>query len=109
MIGLHVRRFVSIVSVCALGALVAAAAASAKSYHLTSAVETFRVERDGSVLATEALTFDFSGSLHGAFRWIPAAPGESIDHAHVSSEGVPYQPGADASIGSSGAPQSYGV
>jgi hypothetical protein len=109
MIGLHVRRFASIVSVFALGALVAAAAASAKSYHLTSAVETFRIEHDGSVLATEALTFDFSGSFHGAFRLIPAAAGESIDHVQVSSDGVPYEPGADASVGSSGPPQSYGV
>jgi hypothetical protein len=98
-----------VASMVALGALVATPAAVAKSYHLTGADETFRIERDGSVLATEALTFDFSGSFHGAFRLIPAAQGESIDHVQVSSEGVPYQPGADASIGSSGAAESYGV
>jgi hypothetical protein len=98
-----------LVSAFAVGALAAAPAALAKSYHLTGAAETFRIERDGSILATEALTFDFSGSFHGAFRLIPAASGESIDQVQVSADGVPYRPGADARVGSSGALQSYGV
>ena len=96
-------------SVLAFGALAAAPAAFAKSYHLTGAVETFRIERDGSVRATEALTFAFSGSFHGAFRLIAAAPGESIDHIRVSADGVRYRPGADARVGSSGPLRSYGV
>jgi hypothetical protein len=62
-----------------LAALVAVPTALAKSYHLTKADETFVIQRDGSVLATEALAFEFSGSFHGAYRLIPAAPGESID------------------------------
>jgi hypothetical protein len=43
-------------------ALAAAPTALAKSYHVTKADETFVIQRDGSVLATEALTFEFSGS-----------------------------------------------
>jgi len=102
-------RTVFLVSALAVGALAAAPAAWAKSYHLASAVETFRIQHDGSVLATEALTFDFTGSFHGAFRLIPTAPGESIDEVQVSAGGVPYSPGADARVGSSGPLQSYGV
>jgi hypothetical protein len=102
-------RTVVLIAAFAVAALFAAPAATAKSYHLSKAVETFRVQRDGSVLATEELTFDFSGSFHGAYRLIPAAPGESIDHVQVSGGGVPYSPGADARVGSSGAVESYGV
>lgn len=98
-----------------VGTLVAAAAlasapvAAAKSYHLTRAYETFHILRDGSVLATETLTFDFSGHFHGADRLIPSAPGESIDDVQVSEGGTPYSPGADARVGSSGSPDTYGV
>jgi hypothetical protein len=103
------RRTALLVSALAFAALLVAPAALAKSYHVTKADETFVIQRDGSVLATEALTFEFSGSFHGAYRLIPAAPGESIDQVQVSADGVPYNPGADARVGSAGAPQTYGV
>ncbi|HET8894119.1 MAG TPA: DUF2207 domain-containing protein [Gaiellaceae bacterium] len=96
-------------TVVAAVALGVAPVAAAKSYHLTSANETFRILRDGSVLASETLTFDFSGHFHGADRLIPAAAGESIDDVQVSEGGAPYSPGADARVGSSGSPDTYGV
>ena len=40
--------------------------ASAKSYRLTNADETFRIQGDGSVRVSERLTFSFSGTFHGA-------------------------------------------
>jgi hypothetical protein len=104
-----VRKTVVVAALLGAVALGTASTAAAKSYHLTRADETFRILRDGSVLATEALTFDFSGSFHGADRLIPVGAGESIDSVQVSDDGYPDDPGADARVGSSGVPGSYGV
>ena len=86
-----------------------APAAAAKSYHVSRADETFHIQDDGSVLATEILTFDFSGHFHGAYRLIPVASGETVDDVQISEGGSPYGPGADARVGSSGDPETYGV
>ena len=90
-------------------ALATAAPAAAKTYFISNANETFVIKADGSVEATEQLTFDFDGRFHGAFRLIPVARAESIDHVGVSEGGVPYLPGANAAVGSSGSVRTFGV
>jgi hypothetical protein len=71
--------------------------------------EVFRIQPDGSVLATEELTFAFHGHYHGAYRLIPVAGTERIDQVSVAENGRPYAPGADARVGSSGTSGMYGV
>jgi uncharacterized membrane protein len=90
-------------------ALATAAPAFGKSYRILQADEVFRIQPDGSVLATEELTFEFHGSFHGAYRLIPVAGTQRIDQVSVAENGFPYDAGADARVGSSGAPETYGV
>ena len=60
------------------------------------------------MLATEQLTFKFNGSFHGAYRLIPVVGTESIDDVGVSENGRDYTPGADARVGSTGDPGTFG-
>jgi hypothetical protein len=94
---------------CALATLLLPSTALARDYHVASANETFRVARDGSVHVTERLTFAFDGSYHGAYRLIPALPGESISDVAVAEDGSAYSPGADPAVGSAGDPDTFGV
>ncbi|HWC31779.1 MAG TPA: DUF2207 domain-containing protein, partial [Actinomycetota bacterium] len=80
-----------------------------KSFRLLRADVAVRVERDGSLRVAETLTFSYSGSFQGAFRDIPLRPGERIDDVSVTEAGRSYRPGASAEIGSSGAPDTFGV
>jgi hypothetical protein len=90
-------------------ALVTASPAVANSYRVLRADEVFRIQPNGTVLATEHLTFAFDGSFHGAYRLIPVAGLESIDRLQVGEKGQSYEDGADARVGSSGDPGTYGV
>ena len=92
-----------------MAALTTAAPALAKSYRIVRADETYRIQRDGSVLATERLTLAFQGHFHGAYRLIPVAGTETVDQVSVAKNGRPYTPGADARVGSSGSSGTYGV
>ena len=70
----------------------------------------FRIQRDGSILATEQLTFGFDGAFHGAYRLIPRSPApRRSTRFSVSENGRPYASGADPRVGSSGSPGTYGV
>jgi hypothetical protein len=64
---------------------------------------------DGSLRITEQIQFDFSGPFQGAFRDIPLRRGESISDVVVIENGVPYEPGANTTLGSTGDPGTYGV
>src|SRR5579864_9717736 len=83
---------VGVVAFVPLALLAAPAQALAKSYRISIADETFQVESDGSIQATERLTFAFAGAFHGAYRLIPVAAGERIDHVQVSDGGFPDSP-----------------
>ena len=93
----------------AAAALATAAPALAKSYRIVRADETYRIQPDGSVLVTERLTLAFQGHFHGAYRLIPVVGTETIDQVSVAENGLPYTPGADARVGSSGSSGTYGV
>ncbi len=83
--------------------------AFAKSFHISGADVTVEVEPDGSVLITEAITFDFSGSFSGAYRDIPLQGGESFELISVADERVTYEPGGCAWLGCSSPPGTYGL
>ncbi|HEX2294739.1 MAG TPA: DUF2207 domain-containing protein, partial [Actinomycetota bacterium] len=86
-----------------------AGSAVAKEFTLPAADVRARVLPDGSVRVVERITYSFSGSFTGGFREIPLRPGEALIDAGVSEDGVEYAPGAPASIGSSGAPGTFGT
>jgi uncharacterized membrane protein len=86
-----------------------AAAQEEKSFDLPRADVRIRVEPDGSLRVAESITFAYSGSFSGAFREIPVREGETIDQVFVEEDGRTYSPGASAEIGSSGAPDTFGV
>jgi len=83
--------------------------AAAKSYRITDAKVVVVVADDGSLIVREDLTFSYSGTFEGAYRDIPVASGQQITDVVVSEDEVPYAPGANTELGSSGAPDTYGV
>src|SRR5919202_5203926 len=80
-----------------------------KSFSLPWARVVADVQPDGSVLITENITYDFSGSFEGGYREIPLKEGMSVSDVSVSENGKQYAPGASAELGSSGAPGTYGT
>jgi hypothetical protein len=91
------------------GPLAAPAEAQDKSFELPWAVAVADVQPDGSVLVTEKITYDFSGSFEGGYREIPLKDSMSVTDVSVSEGGKEYAPGASAELGSSGAPGTYGT
>jgi uncharacterized membrane protein len=91
------------------GAFAAPAGAQDKSFSLPRAQVVADVQPDGSVLVTENITYDFSGSFEGGYREIPLKEGMSVTDVSVSEAGRAYAPGASAELGSSGAPGTYGT
>jgi uncharacterized membrane protein len=91
------------------GTFAAPAQAQDKSFELPWAGVVADVQPDGSVLVTEKITYDFSGSFEGGYREIPLKDGMSVTDVSVSEGGTKYSPGASAELGSSGAPGTYGT
>jgi uncharacterized membrane protein len=109
------RRLLAAVVAAAI-ALAAATAARAefRDYLLGPADVVVQIEPDGSLSVRESIEFSFLGTFTGAYRDIPIRKGESIDRISVSdtgpAEGITnYRPGASAKLGSSGAPDTFGV
>ena len=86
-----------------------AVAQEEKSFDLPSAYVVADVQPDGSVLVTEYITYDFTGSFEGGYREIPLKDGMGVSHVSVSEDGKQYAPGALAELGSSGTPGTYGT
>lgn len=80
-----------------------------KSFDLPSAHVVADVRPDGSVLVTEQITYDFTGSFEGGYRKIPLKDGVSVSEVSVSEGGKEYGPGASAGLGSSDTPGTYGT
>ena len=91
------------------GPFAAPAEAQDKVFELPRAVVVADVQSDGSVVVTEKITYDFTGSFEGGYREIPLKDGMSVDDVSVSEDGKEYAPGASAELGSSGAPGTYGT
>ena len=83
--------------------------AVAKSYHIAAADVTIEVQPDGSLLVTEHLTYDFSGSFSGAYRDIPIRAGETFEFVSVGDESGDYQSGGCAWLGCTSPAGSYGL
>ena len=96
-------------AVLVVGVFLAPAEAQAKSFTLPKAGVVADVQPDGSVVITENITYDFSGSFEGGYREIPLKDGMSVSDVTVSENGTQYAPGASAELGSSGAPGTYGT
>jgi uncharacterized membrane protein len=103
------RRICLVMGLVGCGLFLGAPGAAAKSYTLPAANVHVTVGRDGSVGVVEQLTYSFSGEFSGAYRDIPLRPGESLSGIRVSEGGVQYLPGAPTELGSSGAPNTFGV
>jgi uncharacterized membrane protein len=96
-------------TVLVVGPFLAPDEAQAKSFTLPKADVVADVQPDGSVLVTEYITYDFSGSFEGGYREIPLKDGMSVSDVSVSENGKQYAPGASAELGSSGTPGTYGT
>jgi hypothetical protein len=91
------------------GPLAVPAEAQDKSFDLPRAEVVADVQPDGSVLVTEEITYDFTGSFEGGYREIPLKGGMSVSDVSVSENGRRYAPGASTVLGSSGAPGTFGT
>src|SRR5215203_6587080 len=100
---------VLVFAILVVGPFFAPAEAQAKSFTLPRAAVVADVQPDGSVLITENITYDFSGSFEGGYREIPLKEGMSVSDVSVSENGTQYAPGASAKLGSSGAPDTFGT
>src|ERR671918_371107 len=67
------------------------------------------VGRNGEVRVTEHITYAFSGDFSGGYREIPLRVGETILNVSVSEGGTAFTSGAPTDIGSSGAPNTFGL
>ncbi|MGH2752941.1 MAG: DUF2207 family protein, partial [Actinomycetota bacterium] len=103
------RRMLVTLALVGLALLPAAPARAQKSFSLPEASVDIKVTKSGAVKVTEHLTYSFFGSFSGGYREIPVRAGESIDSISVSEAGRGYRPGASAELGSSGAPDTFGV
>jgi uncharacterized membrane protein len=96
-------------TVLVIGPFAVQTAAQAKSFELPRAAATADVQPDGSVIVTENITYDFTGTFQGGYREIPLKDGMSVSDISVSENGTQYAPGASAELGSSGAPGTFGT
>jgi uncharacterized membrane protein len=92
-----------------VASLAAAAPALAKSADVVDADVQLRLARDGALLVTENLTFDYDGSFEGSYRDIPLRHSEEITDVSVSVDGKKYEPGGNVILGSHDRPGVYGV
>jgi len=80
---------------CALLLLVflagAATPAGAKSYRVERIDVHADVAGDGTLVLSEHLTYDFTGSFSFAYRVIPKKPGEVVTDVRVSESGRHYE------------------
>jgi hypothetical protein len=104
------RRWTITAALAAL-ALLAPAAAAAKSYRVPEAAVDVRVRADGALVVQERLTFAFDGVFRGAYRLLPVplSRGHRIDAVFVSEDGEDYRPGGGTTIGVDDRPGTFGV
>lgn len=81
-----------------------------KAYDVQHADVTVDVQPDASLLVTERLTFEYSGSFSGAYRDIPLQQGVEMSDITLADrvEGT-YRPGGSTMLGSSDDPGKVGT
>jgi uncharacterized membrane protein len=96
-----VRRGILIALAAAVVLLALPGIAQARSLRVVDADVTLRLAKDASVLESERLTVDYSGSYNATYRDIPLGSGQTIDAGSVSvREGDRvYQPGGCTTYG----------
>lgn len=80
-----------------------------KHYEITHADVDVELQRDGSLIVTEQLTFDFSGNFSGAFREFPLNGDAKVTGVSVGEDDVDYDPGGNTVLGSFDRPGTFGV
>ena len=103
------RRLVIPVLLALVATLVAAPPAVAKTADVIDADVSLRLAPDGSLLVTEALTFDYQGHFEGSYRDIDLNHGERIEGVTVTQDGREFEPGGNTILGSHDRPGVYGT
>ena len=80
-----------------------------KHYEITDAAVDVELQRDGSLIVSERLTFDFSGSFEGAYREFPLNGGAKVTDVSVAEGEDSYRPGGNTALGSSDRPGTFGA
>jgi uncharacterized membrane protein len=102
------RRLVRLLAAIILVVL-PALPALAKSYEIADADVVIEVEPDGSLLVTEHLTYDFSGSFSGAYRDVRLRPGETFQFVSIGDETTTFAPGGCAFLGCTSPAGTFGI
>ncbi len=80
-----------------------------KHYEITDADVDVELQRDGSLIVTERLTFDFSGNFSGAYREFPLNGGARVTDVVVREGSQEYDAGGNTTLGSFDRPGTYGT
>lgn len=80
-----------------------------KHYEITDAAVDVELQRDGSLIVSERLTFDFSGRFEGAYREFPLNGGARVTEVSVAEGEKAYAPGGNTALGSSDRPGTFGA
>jgi hypothetical protein len=103
------RRALVAALVAVAATLAIAEPAAAKSYKIVDANVSLRLAKNGDLLVTEQLTFDFNGSFEGAYRDIPTIDDQRITDVRVSEGDHQYKPGGDTVLGGFDFPGRFGT
>jgi len=79
-----------------------------KTYEITDADVEVELQRDGSLVVTEELTFDFTGNFQGAYREFPLNGDAEVTDVVVGENGDAYDPGGNTALGSFDRDGTYG-
>lgn len=80
-----------------------------KHYEITDADVDIQLQRDGSLIVAESLTFDFSGNFSGAYREFPLNGDAKVTDVVVREGSQEYEPGANTALGSFDRPGTFGT
>jgi len=103
------RRAARALFAAALAALALPGIAAAKFFELPAADVSVQVQKNGSLVIDELITFAFNGGFSGGYRDIPLRAGESIDHVQVSEAGRAFRPGGCTELGCADAADTFGT
>ncbi|MFI5123410.1 MAG: DUF2207 family protein, partial [Vicinamibacteria bacterium] len=81
----------------------------ARSADITDADFALRLAKDGSLLVTERLSFNYDGHFEGSYRDIDLLHGERITGVTVSQDGQVFEPGGATGLGSDDRPGVFGT
>lgn len=106
---MRLHRAPLLAALLTLGALLAPAAAAARSLTVTDADIEMRLGRDAALLVSERLEIEFEGDWQAAYRDIIFKKGETMTNVAVAEGGRAYQPGACTNFGCVDRPGRFGA